>query len=523
MTDENEIGIPEELIESRTFGFDADAAPAEPTGLAAAIDSQLNPLSPESLDFMGEPGEAPELQFNEEVAPGSTKAKRQSKTVLRLDRWSLRKGREALEDSPALQECHGIGEEKDPKARRDRVRDARRTVADFHALSFEPNPEMATNPAPQRLAKYIKAVQDTPEYATMRQESVLDEECTAFAVRHLSESWAKLQQTTETGDEFRDSLRDMSAAREALKNAAGDVKDYRNAQRTLGGMGGDASRLGTKEVSKLFKRIQRSEMLREIIRRAGKYRMSAGGLQRSKVVNGVDEVVGVEITGNVERFLPHELAFLIDDGVLGSDAERRFLEGNMMSRKLQSIKRVGQGPLVVVVDESSSMTDEPIWNAKSIALAIYWIARQQQRWCCLVGFSHGRGGTYCTLPPREAREVELLDWLDHFAGGGTSADVPLVEVPENWESLGCPRGKTSMVLITDAYIEVTPEQEAGFIAWKQRESCKLTTIVLSEEGCGLGYRQSAGYADSLNGVSDRVPHVTNLSVGSDAVNDVLSI
>ncbi len=157
------------------------------------------------------------------------------------------------------------------------------------------------------------------------------------------------------------------------------------------------------------------------------------------------------------------------------------------------------------------MDGPKIAEAKAIALALYWIARQQKRWTCLVGFSGGTEGNFCVMPPEEERQEELIEWLEHFYGNGTDMDVPLAVLPRRWEAIGAPRGKTDILMITDAICHVPEAMERDFNQWRKHENAKVTTIIIEAD------------PGDLVRVSDRIHLVADLHVENDAVADVMTI
>lgn len=426
-----------------------------------------------------------------------------SLTALELDDWSMRRGREVLEQSDLMQK---VFEHPD----KEQLSDAQLATADFHAAAFEPDPRLAKHCQNERIHQYMKNLMETPEFQALHRETQLDEVAAELAAASFAQEWVALVKTDQPDDEFKRDVQALSAASRALKQAAGDVGSLRDAQNALGigGHGGGNGTMSADDLAKMFKRVRRSHSLKRICDLAGRYRRFAQAQQRKKVLHGQDDVVGVVLDGDVGRLLPHELVAL-DDPDLELDVMRRIIERQAMCREYRGVETRARGPIVVVVDESGSMNGEKIYTAKAMALALAWVARQQRRWCCLVGFSGGSEGTWCVLQPGQENSANLMEWLEHFYGGGTSCDVPLVEVPANWEKLGCPRGKTDMIIVTDGQVNLPDDVRDAFLAWKQREQVKLVTLVIQDQ------------TDSLNCVSDRVHHVSSLSVDEDAVGEVL--
>jgi uncharacterized protein with von Willebrand factor type A (vWA) domain len=93
--------------------------------------------------------------------------------------------------------------------------------------------------------------------------------------------------------------------------------------------------------------------------------------------------------------------------------------------------------------------------------------------------------------------------------------VPLHELPHIWWpqflSQGLQRGKTDIILITDAIVRVPHDMEQSFLAWKKREQVRCITMVLG------------GRAGDLVKVSDEVFELSRLGLDQEAVQRCLSL
>lgn len=428
-----------------------------------------------------------------------------SETALRLDDWSMRRGRELLEGSTQLQSL--MSQTTGPEE----CDVAAKLTADFHGAAFELRPELADRCKNERLHTYMRNLMDTPEFKALHQETQLDVVASEIATLGFAEQWVELAKKKEPEDEHKAEMQAMLAAGKALDQASQDVADLRDAQMSIGLGQGSDGKVSSDKLLETFRRVRNSNRLRNICNRAGRYRRFAQAKQRKKVLHGRDDMVGVVMDGDIGRLLPSELAML-GDPELELQAMRRIVERQALCRDYRGVEKKAKGPIVVVVDESGSMDGEPIYDAKAIALALYWVAKSQNRWVCMVGFSGGTEGTYLAIPPNRPNEQGLLEWLEHFYGGGTTCDVPLVELPAKWEALGTPKGKTDMIVITDAAVNVPRNIHDSFVAWKKAEQVKLITLVIG-----------AGNPGTLGDVSDQIHLVPTLSLDQEAVGEVLGI
>jgi uncharacterized protein with von Willebrand factor type A (vWA) domain len=435
-----------------------------------------------------------------------------SPTALKLDYWSVRRGGEVLQESDRIRTALGA-----PKCEhhwdkykldiesRDRLEKANNITADFYSAAFELEVEFAKNPADPRLAQYMKTLFESAEFQELHRETVHDDLASELATNSFAEQYVKYIETEDPTDEFKKEMKGLGSIGKAIGKAKEDVKDLRDAESALG-MGGDGSdgvtRLKSAEIAAAFKRVRKSSQLRRICELAGRFRRFAAAQQRRKTLHGQDDVVGVTLGNDIARLLPQE-AMLMDDPDLELDLLRRLLECQAMQRELNAVEPKARGPVVVIVDESGSMNGEPVATAKAMALALCWIAREQKRWCCLVGFSGGTEGNYLVIKPGENKQDKLMDWLDHFYSGGSDMDLPLPCLPKKWKKLGCPKGQTDIIAITDACLHVDGNLEKSFNAWKAEEKVKMITLVVSNHGSNPD--------NEVKKVSDQVYHFPTLN------------
>ena len=194
---------------------------------------------------------------------------------------------------------------------------------------------------------------------------------------------------------------------------------------------------------------------------------------------------------------------------------RRLAERQTMAREYASNEHLGKGPVVICVDESGSMTGERIAQAKAFCLAMVWIARHQKRDCLLVAFA---GSSYSRnlLVNGRTPQVQIVEWLFQFMGGGTVFTVPLSKVPNKlWKQYKLKDGETDMFLLTDGAIPLAPALRDSFNAWKKQMGCRLTSI-------GIGIGQSDNARKRLEPVSDVVYTTQQLTAQTEGVRDCFS-
>lgn len=148
-------------------------------------------------------------------------------------------------------------------------------------------------------------------------------------------------------------------------------------------------------------------------------------------INSREEIIGIRLGRDLEHALPSELALLSDpDTAVLFDL--KYVESRLMCFDMQGIQTLQehveaeeerqtheeekQGPMVICVDTSGSMSGMPETIAKAVALFMAAKAREQERPCYLINFSTGVE----TLDLANGLGMEsLIDFLKMSFHGGT--------------------------------------------------------------------------------------------------------
>lgn len=416
---------------------------------------------------------------DEEVSAGDQTP--ESKTVLKLDNWSHRRGEE-LHD--AIIECGGKSTDK-------------YSAADFFSLAFEPESTYADNPENKSRKDFIETLTQTVEFRDLQSETMLNELQSELAAISFAKQYQELQEDSPEPSE----KQIQKKAKSALDDAKESAEDARAmADATSGGIGGESGNenkgLDAKSALKLMQKMKRSKNIREIINKAGRFRRFAQSAQNSKVIVGKDDVTGIELGNDLTRLLQSErMKLTCGISEIEDLTALRFLQKRCIIRKTESYTSEAKGAVVICVDESGSMDGIKVQEAKSIALAMYWIAKQQERWCCLYGYSGGEEGNYVVLKPNEDKSEQVMDWLSHFYSHGTNCDVPIDRLPKQWNDIKPPKGKTDIIFLTDALVRVKQSIVDNFNQWKKSALAKVQTVVVG------GYTNNKS---QLHEVSDSV-------------------
>ncbi len=442
---------------------------------------------------------------------------REVKTALEVDLFGERRGRELAWEWDRDKESKSKGIQHDPNV-----------AADCHAALYEPIPVLTENVEKEEIKvrqDWFKSMMETNDYKTLHAQTCLDQFVSEMSSQSVCRAYTlyyeEYKKNKAEGKEpgIEGEMGKIRGIREALSGAAATAKAVTDACEGLG-MGGDGpggdGRIDKEALKKAFGKVKNSNLLSSIFERAGRMWRFAAGAQRMKVTHGVDEIVGIEMADEIPRAVMQEMSMLMS-GVepIQLDAMRRMAEGQMICRKHKGFERVGKGPIITVVDESGSMSGEPIITAKAIALTMARIAKHQKRWAGFVGFSGGSEGTRLAMPPNKWDSTKLMSWLEHFYSGGTDLDVPVIQMPDKyWPEFvkaGMPVGKTDVVFITDACLSAPPAYVAKFTKWKHEQQVKAYGIIVRAE------------PGDMAKLCDQCWTVDSMTLAEEAVQTVLSI
>jgi uncharacterized protein with von Willebrand factor type A (vWA) domain len=460
------------------------------------------------LDLKAPPSRSSDAALPAITATSETSPPEQPETVsptaLEIDEWGLRRGRDLITESDRLR-----------KSKVDEF-----AAADFFTVSFDPEPKLAGACADRRRHLFVSQLIDTPEYRVLHADTKLDDTASAIAAAHFAEQFQKLKSEDSKGatDESPaaaegDLEREMAALRavgKAVTEARKEVDEFKDACAALGMGPGQPGSNDPKAIAELFKRVRNDPSLRRISELAGRFRRVAQSKQRQKVTHGLDDVVGVELGGDIGRLLPSELAKLAVPE-LELDTLRKIVEREALCREHRPVEPVGKGPILVVLDESGSMEGAKAHTAKALALALAWVARQQRRWTGLITYSGKSGERLLALPSDRWNEAALCDWLSAFIGQGSDLDVPIEELPRMYKEIGAPQGETDLVMVTDARCRIPTDLAQRFLHWRKCARVRAVALVIGSP------------PGDLEGVCDEVHRVPTLDPGGDAVGRVLSL
>lgn len=254
-----------------------------------------------------------------------------------------------------------------------------------------------------------------------------------------------------------------SALRGAAQKAQAEIDEMDSAMSTLGA--GDGSGIMSRVAmppAALREALRKDDKLRRVIRLAGRMKASAIQKQRSKARPGREELCDVTPGDDITRLIPSELINLATpetEALLFA----RLCERSALTYELRGRERKAEGPIIMVVDESGSMSGTPDEWAKAVAFALMEIAARQNRGFAYVHFDSNVTQVHEVPEPKKMTFEQIADLVQYFTGGGTRIGVALAHAAGMLEDALKLRGdhpwkRADVVLVTDGCSGDTHDQ-----------------------------------------------------------------
>jgi len=185
----------------------------------------------------------------------------------------------------------------------------------------------------------------------------------------------------------------------------------------------------------------------------------------------------------------------------------------LLQYRLSGKERQGRGPIVICLDQSSSMRGAKEFWSKGLALALLQVATMQRRPCRVVHFNTGVARVDDWLPGKVA-PLDLLASMDTFLGGGTDFEPPLRVA---LDAIADTREfkKADVILVTDGEARLSENFVDEWNSAKKKLGFTCYAIHV-ESPAGL-------VPDQLSAFADTVVPLADLSDDTTATDAVLSI
>jgi uncharacterized protein with von Willebrand factor type A (vWA) domain len=287
------------------------------------------------------------------------------------------------------------------------------------------------------------------------------------------------------------------AVRRGLAEAMAEVEQANDAINTFGsgydsdfgtenGSGGRS--LSTKEKLVIAQQVGRSPKLQQIAAVCGRFTRIALQQQKTRVKHPPYEITSITTGCEIERLLPSEIALLADPD-LEDLFYLKFAENSLMQYDLIGHEPEGQGPIIIAIDESGSMTTDyggmtgEVWS-KAVMLALLSIARLQKRDLAVIHFS-GPGDLRLDLFPKgEATPAQVIACTSFFFNGGTVFEPWMEKALELVD--GSQFKKADVICVSDGISDVSPEAQKEWARRREERGMRAYGVLIgSNQGEAL--------------------------------------
>lgn len=372
----------------------------------------------------------------------------------------------------------------------DALQQAQQAQADADAATTE---DEDGNPIPD------PAAQAAAEAAANAAQQAMNQAETCFGGA-LTAREATQQAASQAVQEMRADIR--AAAQQAQQ----EREEEDQLMRAFGVDDGELKRMSFKERASLATRLKNNR-LAKFAKLIGQFKALQAAESRRKVQHAPDEVNNIVLGDDLLRLAPAEMLNLASDE-LEDDFWLRYVNRSLLCFDLIGTERVGQGPIVVVCDESGSMEYNHVqggtaeaWS-KALSLALAEQARSKGRDFYYIGFSSSRQQWQVKFTGGKAKLSDVIDMTEHFFNGGTHYERPLLDALDIVESYDDVDGKKpDIVFITD--------DEYGTLDTSFMERWNRTKRKYDLRCFGIA--MLAGTSGALEAVSDNVRSITGMT------------
>lgn len=330
------------------------------------------------------------------------------------------------------------------------------------------------------------------------------------ANQQANQAWLTLEQAQEKLAQQAEALEQeleksagekiRQALRKAMKDARDQSEENSETMQAWGTEPGEIQKLSFEEKVALAEKLKRSDKLRKVAKILGRFRRMAVAKQKEKIASRTGMVTNVKRGNDLRRLVPAERAML-GHPTMRLEFFRRFATRQLFVFETKEKQALGQGPVIICIDNSGSITSEQeIWE-KGLALGLYQCADFQNRHFIFIQY----GGPSDPLKIVEIRKGEasylkLLEVAEYFLGGGTDFEKPLKKAREYIE-----KGlKADIVFITDGHCAVSSDFLLDFNTARKKIPFNVYSVLLN-----LGGQTSSA---TLENFSDDIFKISELTV-----------
>lgn len=280
----------------------------------------------------------------------------------------------------------------------------------------------------------------------------------------------------------------------ATDKAVAEVKEVENIITSWGLNQGEFERLPYDKKLELLQVLRGQQKFKDMTKLVGRMRSLATGSRKSKLEHRI-ELHSITQGADLNHVLPQELLALRRP-TLKLDFYRRMVEKQLLQYDLNHRDYMGQGPIIVLIDTSSSMRGgREVWS-KGIALGLAEIAEKERRAFSYGLFASGRADLITDDFQLGQRSPDkLIKLASEFIGGGTDFEQPLQWAIGRLQESKF--NKADIVMITDGECVVSNEFLKEMQKVQEEKQFKIYSILI-----GCNPRELKRWSDEVWNVND---------------------
>lgn len=269
----------------------------------------------------------------------------------------------------------------------------------------------------------------------------------------------------------------------AVKNTSNSIKAQSDMMNDLGmGCGegaGEPGRVSLDTRLKFMKMFTRNDKFKKMMRMFGRMKRLAMKKQKEKLKHVIETIDDIVPSNNLNRVIPSEFSNLVDPD-LEVLFDIKYLSSQLLSYQFTGKETKQTGPIIVCLDVSGSMQGSRDETAKSVTLALTFIAKKQKRDACVILFD----GRIQKIYDFKLKEFKTEDaWLDQitdmgsfFSGGGTDFNYPLSKSIEKFKEKEFK--KADLVFITDGEANLSDKNAEEFNKLRKEKGISCYSIII---------------------------------------------
>lgn len=297
----------------------------------------------------------------------------------------------------------------------------------------------------------------------------------------------------------------MNSGMQALGGSLG-AKNLAYATGQTSGMGRNI--LSNSEKMALATKLLKNEKLKLVAKLAGRMADIALAVQNQKSAEPTDELNDIRLGHNVGRMVGAEYSYLgdpdLDDVFLYRLATNTLQEYEIIGYTPQ-----GRGPMIVILDNSGSMSGPPeVWS-KAVIAALRMIAERERRDFAVIHHD-SNVKRVDSFPLGRANPEQMLATIEFFSGGGTNFEPPMLEALKMVRLSKYDRA--DVIFVTDGLCGINQREQDEWNAARKARGMRAYAVVIGDSSWGL---------DVMTGLTDHLMQIEDVTTHESESSEVL--